>query len=136
MSVPGKFDPDDANVEYIPADWFSQMRTLAPDKPWAITETGYIAEDLRFLGKTIRGSELWQAKYADLLLRQANSMNAEFIVWFVLRDYDRGMRTLEKIAIAAAVAPIWKDMGLIDGEGRGRAALKVWDAWLGTPWKR
>jgi hypothetical protein len=133
--VPGKFDPSDANVDYIPATWFSQMRTLAPDKPWAITETGYIAEnlDLRAARKKMRGSELWQARYVDLLLRQAHALAAEFVVWFVVRDYDRGMTTLERVAGAAAVAPMWKDMGLIDGEGRERAALRVWDKWFRVP---
>lgn len=132
--VPGKFDPPDANVDYIPADWFSQMRTLAPDKPWAITETGYIAEslDLKVAKKKIRGSDLWQVRYLDLLLKQANAHRAEFVVWFVVRDYDRGLKTLEKVG-AGAAAPIWKDMGLFDGEGRVRAALKVWDAWLRVP---
>ncbi len=135
---PGKFDPADANVDYIPADWFSQMLTLAPDKPWAITETGYIAEnlDLKVIRKKVRGSELWQARYTDLLLRQANALKAEFVIWFVIRDYDRGMKTLEKMGGVAEAAPIWKDMGLFDGEGRPRPALKVWDAWLRVPVKR
>jgi hypothetical protein len=114
------------------------MRTLAPSKPWAITETGYVAEQLNLpaIGKEIRGSELWQTRYTDLLLKQANDLGAEFVVWFVVRDYDRGMRTLEKISGAAAAAPIWKDMGLIDGDGRPRAALTIWDAWLRIPVKR
>jgi hypothetical protein len=129
--VPGKFDPSAANVLYIPADWFSQMRTLAPAKPWAITETGYIAEDLVLgaAGKRIRGTELWQAQYVDLLMRQAYALRAEFVVWFVVRDYDRGMKTLKKAGVAEA-ARLWRDMGLIDGQGRGRAALTAWDNWL------
>jgi len=136
--VPGKFDTAEASVDYIPGDWFSQIRTLAAGKPWAITETGYIAEnlDLRAARKKIRGSDLWQARYVDLLLNQANTLKAEFVVWFVVRDYDRGMKTLEKIAGAADAAPIWKDMGLFDGEGRQRAALTVWDKWLRIPFAR
>jgi hypothetical protein len=132
---PGRFEPGDANVDYIPADWFAQMKTLAPGLPWAITETGYIAEELRLPGTAtrIRGTELWQARYADLLLRQAQAHRAEFVVWFVLRDYDKGMATLRQLGAAAEAAPVWKDMGLIDGEGRKRPALRVWDAWLRLP---
>ena len=133
LVVRGKLDPKDANVDYIPNDWFAQMRTLAPDKPWAITETGYVAENLKFLRKDIRGSELWQARYVDLLLTQANTLQAEFVTWFVVRDYDRGMKTLEKMGGIAAAAFVWKDMGLIEGEGRPRAGLKIWDAWLKRP---
>ena len=31
--VPGKIDPAEASPDYIPGDWFSQMRTLAPGSP-------------------------------------------------------------------------------------------------------
>jgi hypothetical protein len=135
---PGKFEPANANVGYIPADWFSQMRTLAPNLPWAITETGYIAEELTIPGtsKRIRGSELWQARYTDLLLWQAQTHRAEFVVWFVLRDYDKGMATLQKLGKIAEAAPFWKDMGLLDGEGRERPALRIWDTWRNRPVQR
>ena len=136
LVVPGKLNPTDANVDYIPANWFSQMRTLAPAKPWAITETGYVAENIRFVGKNLRGTELWQARYVDLLLKQANALQAEFVAWFVVRDYDRGMQTLQKMGSVAAAAFVWKDMGLIEGEGRSRAGLKIWDAWRKVPVKK
>lgn len=136
LIVPGKLSPTDANVDYIPSNWFSQMRTLATGKPWAITETGYVAENITFAGKNLRGTELWQARYVDLLLKQANTLQAEFVAWFVVRDYDRGMKTLQKMGSVAAAAFVWKDMGLVEGEGRPRAGLKIWDAWRKVPVKK
>ena len=113
--VPGKFDPAEARVDYIPDDWFSQMRTLIAGKPWAITETGYIAEnlDLRAARKKIRGSDLWQARYVDLLLNQANTLKAEFVVWFVVRDYDRGMKDARKNSGGRGRSPNMEGHGII-----------------------
>lgn len=89
--VPGRYEPEAADLSYLPPDWFAQMRAIAPDKPFAITETGYVAENFRVPGViSMQGRELWQAEYADRLLWSAHALGAEFVVWFVVRDYDRG----------------------------------------------
>lgn len=122
-------DPND-----LPADWFSCMADLAPEKPFAVAETGYIAEDLvmKKYGVNIKGRETWQAEYAKILLNESNNLNAEFIVWFVPRDYDRGWEQLESMGWEVFFKTCC-DTGLIDGNGNPRLSLRIWDAWLGLP---
>ena len=33
------------------------------------------------------GSQKWQNDYISFLLKEANKLNAKFIIWFVPRDY-------------------------------------------------
>jgi len=125
----GEADPRD-----LPADWFSQMARLAPEKPFAVSETGYIAEDfvLKKYGVNIKGREEWQAEYVQFLLNKANELNAKFVVWFVMRDYDLGWKRLERLGFDEGYKT-WRDTGLIDGDGNPRKSLKIWDAWLKLP---
>ena len=81
----------------------------------------------------LEGRELWQAEYVDLLLRSIKQVNAEFVVWFIARDYDQGWRTVKDLGMDADAWGIWRDTGLLDGEGRSRLGLQVWDKWLGLP---
>ena len=37
---------DKGNPDTLPADWLTQIRVIAPDKPYAVTETGWIAGNL------------------------------------------------------------------------------------------
>lgn len=131
--APNHLQPENADVGYLPDDWFSRMADLAPDKPFAVTETGYIAEDFRLGKVAIRGTPQWQARYVDLLLRKIHERRAEFVVWFVPRDYDQGMRTLKKLGVSIEGAEIWRDTGLLDGEGQARPGMTIWDAWLRLP---
>ena len=129
--APGRFQPEDADMSYLPRDWFDQMALIAPDKPFAITETGFVAEPLELasIGVRIRGREDWQARYVDYLLTHANRLEAEFIVWFVLRDYDEGWEVMRQLGFPDWVT-IWKDTGLLDGDGQPRTGLESWDRWL------
>ena len=56
----------------IPGDWFGKMRRLAPELPFAVAETGLIAQPLvlESLQLTIPGRESWQAQYVGRLLRR------------------------------------------------------------------
>ncbi|HED65771.1 MAG TPA: hypothetical protein ENJ09_09480 [Planctomycetes bacterium] len=121
------------NPRRIAPDHLFSIAALAPGKPVAITETGYIAEDLDIPAYSIHGEgrEVWQARYTNSLLWQAALLNAEFVVWFVPRDYDLGLARLAVYGIP--IDPsflIWRDNGLLDGAGRARQSLSVWDAWL------
>ncbi|HEY6565084.1 MAG TPA: hypothetical protein VIY86_11340, partial [Pirellulaceae bacterium] len=131
--VPNHIKPRRADVAYLPRDWFSRMADLAPDKPFAVTETGYIAEDFRQYGVSIQGRPEWQARYVDFLLQGCQEAKAEFVVWFVPRDYDQGMATLRRMGVSIEGAEIWRDTGLLDGSGRRRSGLDVWDAWRQLP---
>jgi exo-beta-1,3-glucanase (GH17 family) len=120
------------NPEDIPSDYFSQM-TEGINKPFAIAETSYAAEDLLGIPglPDIEGNESNQAKYAQFLLNASNNMDAEFVVWFVLRDYDA---MWDKIKDYSPLWwSVWKDAGLIDGDGNGRLGLEAWNEWLEFP---
>ena len=118
--------PDPAN---LPATWFSQMSDMAPQKPFAIAETGFIAEDLYLPagGIDVDGSPEWQAEYVELVLNSTDALGGEFVTWFVPRDYDY----LWDYWGAAFPwwAGLWKDTGLQDGDGNDRTSLDVWDTW-------
>lgn len=133
--APNTIESGEANVKDLPKDWFTQMAALAPEKPFAITETGFTAEDfsLKIANINLEGRELWQAEYVDLLLRSINQVNAEFVVWFIVRDYDQGWMTVKNAGLDADTWSIWRDTGLLDGNGRSRLGLQVWDRWLGLP---
>ena len=124
-------DPDE-----IPADLLTSITDLAPGKPVAITETGYIAEDLDIdaYDMHIQGRRSWQTKYVWRLMEDAHALDAEFVVWFVPWDYDMLLETLEDLG--EPIDPsfyIWRDNGLRDGGGIDRPSLSAWCHWLALP---
>lgn len=118
----------------LPSDWFSGMAALAPSKPFAVAETGINAETLELPSYvlSIPGSEAWQDEYMALLLLNAQQLRAEFVIWFVPRDYDDGWAELQAGG-ADELLKLWKDNGLYTGSGTVRPALKRWRAWLAQP---
>ena len=121
-----------ANPALLPAGWLEEMRNLDPEKPFVVSETGYCAEDLRMesVGVAIAGSERWQADYVQQLCAEAQRLEAEFVIWFVFRDYDR---LYEKYENPPLVFKVWKDIGLLDDDGRAREAYLVWKQWRAIP---
>ncbi len=126
-----------SDPKFIPTNWFRQIRDIAPDKPFAIAETGFIAEpfESKQYRVSIPGNDRWQAKYMEWLLQEAHTLNAEFVMWFVSRDYDQGWKRLKKMGFDD-VAKTWKDTGLVDHAGRNRPALDIWRKWMKTPKRR
>jgi hypothetical protein len=124
----------EADPANLPRDWFSQMRDLAPEKTFAVGETGFPAEDVDMPSyhAYINASEEWQAEYVSFLLSSSADLDAEFVVWFVPVDYE-GMWKLLEAQGADELVKLWKDCGLWDGERKQRQALGVWDAWLALP---
>lgn len=124
------------NPANLPDNWFSQMHDLAPEKPFVVAETGFLAEDLILEKYNINytGSETWQAEYVEFLLEKAHALNAEFVVWFVPRDYDEGWITMQQLGVDE-MDGAWKDTGLYDGKGNARRSLTIWDAWFKLPLK-
>ena len=51
-----------ANPKLFSNDWLAEIRQLAPDKPFAVSETGYCAEDLKLndFGVDIKANNEWQ----------------------------------------------------------------------------
>ena len=66
----------------MPADWLSQIATLAGGKPIAIAETGWAAETLTIpaFGVDIASTAANQDAYLNTLFAAAESLDAEFIV--------------------------------------------------------
>jgi hypothetical protein len=114
---------DPANM---PSNWISQISSLAGGKPVAITETGWIAENLAIsnFGYFEQSNATLQSDYVSALLESANSLSVEFVIWFAIVDYDAlwngllGQDDLSKL---------WKDTGLLDESLNGRPAFDVWD---------
>ena len=118
-----------ANPDNIPQNWLTEMHDIAPQKPFVISETGYIAEDLIIPAYqvNIHGQTDWQKNYTQKLCQKANELQAEFICWFVYQDYDLMYQHLNN---PPPYFLVWKDNGMLDGSGQSRPALNVWREWL------
>ncbi len=114
-------------------DWMGPLAALG--KPIAVTETGYAAEPLVVpdLGIDTVSTPDWQADYVADLLTTAARHDARFVTYWEVRDYDRAFEFLLDAGTDPALAAIWRDIGLVDGDGRPRPALGIWDAWLALP---
>jgi hypothetical protein len=123
----------DADPDNLPQNWFTKMRDLAPEKPFAVAETGFIAEDLVLssYGINIKGTAAWQEAYLRFLLQESNKLDAEFVVYFFIRDYDRVWEWMRQHGYDEFYK-MWRDCGLIDEDGGARPSLAVWDAWFGA----
>jgi len=122
-----KGDPDN-----LPVDWLSQAQALAPTKPIAITETGWIAEDLiipAFM-VNVTSNEINQQKYVTRLLQESNQLSAEFVIWWSIIDYQA---LWEGVLGMNDLAAIWRDIGLYDELVQDRSGMAVWKQYLGRP---
>jgi len=137
------------DASQIPQDWFARAKEIAPDKPFAVAETNWLAENfyhptqgIPSPGRTdkllIFGQENWQAQYLDFLFREARRLDAEFVLQWTVRDLDALQRILDASGgpLSSGTEPfaaLATDCGLIDEDGRPRPALDVWRNWLGLP---
>lgn len=115
----------------LPQNWYSKFRDIAPSKPFAIAETGYIAEDLIIpeYGVTKKGDPKWQADFIQHLFATCNDYDAEFVNYFCAYDYDNAYSTMQALGLATPLFKLWKDIGLYDGNGMKRPSLAVWEKW-------
>jgi hypothetical protein len=115
----------------LPAEWFSAMSDLAPDKPFAVGETSWPAQTITDpYPVDIPANEEGQADYVTRLLSDAEKLDAVFVNWFFTRDFDDFWESYFKDHPDAALVRIWKDTGLYDGEGNPRTGLDVWHSYL------
>ena len=123
----GRGDP--AN---LPANWLSQVTTLANGKPVAIAETGWAAETLTIpaFSVDIASTAANQDAYLNALFSAAEALDAEFIVWFSLVDFDA---LWNGVLMQDPVAHIWRDTGLYDEALNARPALDTWMNQLSLP---
>jgi hypothetical protein len=124
---------DSGNPENLPTDWLSQTQAYAPEKPLAIAETGWIAEDMfipTYGNLSVTGTPSWQTDYLHKLFAEVDRLNVAFITWFSIVDFD----TLWQDTLGQdPLAQIWRDTGLYDSDAQPREALTVWDEWFNRP---
>lgn len=124
--------PDRGDPANLPTDWLSQVTQLAGGRPVAIAETGWPAETLTIpsFGVDIASDSAKQNAYLNALFNAADALDAVFIVWFSLVDYD----ALWNGALQRdPVAQIWRDTGLYDENLNTRPALDTWMNQLALP---
>jgi hypothetical protein len=122
-------------LEALPGDFLSAVAELAPDKPFAVSETAWPAEDLGPpYPATVPATPGDQREYLSRLLTECERLGCLFVDWFVVRDYDLLFQdTFAEDDPLAAIARIWRDTGLYDGNGGERPALTLWREWLARP---
>ena len=113
----------------LPANWFSQIQSIANGKPIAVAETAWIAERLEVpaFGVDVMASTQDQADYMDELFAEAEAADAEFVVWWALVDFDP---LWNGVLAQDPVARIWRDTGLFDESLNQRPALDTWQRQL------
>jgi hypothetical protein len=120
----GKGNPDN-----LPVDWLTQIKDIAPGKPYAVTETGWIAEHLSIpaYSLSVFSNETYQDNYLNKLLNECqNDINSGAVILFTAYDYDDlWVKTLG----SDDISKIWKDTGLIDESFKQRSALSTWRQW-------
>lgn len=116
---------DKGDPANLPPNWFSQIQNIANGKPIAIAETAWIAERLEVpaFGVDVMANAQDQANYMVELFAEAEALDAEFVVWWALVDFD----ALWNGALGQdPVARIWRDTGLFDESLNPRPALDTW----------
>ncbi|MBD3366734.1 MAG: hypothetical protein GF405_01005 [Candidatus Eisenbacteria bacterium] len=117
--------------ELVRFDYFSALADLAPEKPFAVAETGWPAEDVTSpYPLTIEATETDQTVYVYRLLDECFFLNAVFVNWFVSRDYDEWWEDELKFSPDAYILRLWKDCGLYRGDGSQRPSLGAWYQYL------
>jgi len=119
---------DKGNPDNLPAQWLSQIKTIAPEKPYMVTETGWIAQDLDIAayGLSVDADENSQYRYLEKLFTEANGLNAQGLILFTYHDYD----TLWTDTLGSDnLSAIWKDTGLVGETHNERRALTLWRQW-------
>lgn len=102
-------------------------------KPYAFVQTGDAAQTVRLpqSGLVIAGNPAQQAAYFEALLSLARKRRFAFVVNFVGRDYDELWVRLG--AQAPEFFMIFRDCGLVDGDGVERPAFTVWKRYFAMP---
>lgn len=125
----GGLDPGDPTE--LQKGWLLQIEDIAGGKPVAISETAWIAEDLDIttFGISVTGTPERQDNYVTRLMGAASDINALFVVWLSIVDFDALWEKLP--AESQDIGKITRDTGLYDGMVTPRPSLESWDIWLG-----
>ena len=78
----------------------------------------------------IDSNAAFQDAYVNALFSAAENLDAEFIVWFSLADFDA---LWNGVLLQDPVARIWRDIGLYDDALNPRPAMDTWMNQLSLP---
>lgn len=107
-------------------DVFETIEALAGEKSIAFTETGNNSTVLSIGDKVeLAGSDELQQVYLSKLLKFMKKENKEFVIWYLVRDYDRLWESHYE-GMVDDVFRAWLHSGLIDSEGNPKDALEQW----------
>lgn len=111
-------------AETLPDNLFNILFAMS-SKPICITETGYPAEVFSIYGGSVvyNGTKEKQNNYFQKLLAAADKFNVDFIINFVLRDYDK---VWQASGSPDDLSKIWRDTGLYDQDGNVRPSYETW----------
>ena len=127
LSASGNTDP-----RLFPANYFTRFINLAPNKPLAFAETGYIAENLVIPSFNLdkQGNQNWQNDYFEMIAGICNDHKAKLLIWFCHKDYNAGNNTLRSLGLYQDLFGLWEDTGLKDETGRDRETYRSWLRWM------
>ncbi|MBD3318026.1 MAG: hypothetical protein GF344_19760 [Chitinivibrionales bacterium] len=114
--------------ELFPSDYFSRLFSLT-NKPIAVSESSYPAEAWQTMSDPVmhfNGTQAKQRSFVESMLRAADNWEAEYVVWWTIRDFDR---LWENAMGKSEIGLIWRDTGLYGEQGAGRTALTTWREW-------
>lgn len=102
-------------------------------KPYAFVEVGEPAERLKLPSSSqiIDGTPQKQAAFYETLLAFVGDHDVRFVICLIHRDYDALWEKIKGSTTEAFM--VWRDCGLVDGDGRPRLAYPVWKKYFETP---
>lgn len=118
------------------ANPFSALQQLKAhtSKPIAISESGYPGKPPVISAlKSLPATDDIQKNVYYGMLSLAASQNYEFVILWTYRDYDALWDRLG--GQLPEWGSLWRDVGILDGEGKPRGAKQVWDIFRSLPHK-
>lgn len=116
-------------AESFPENYLKDMFALTR-KPVAISESSYPAQVWSTTTTptlTFNGTSTKQKDFIKNMLSASQQANAEFVIWFTIRDYDALWNGVLKQSEDALV---WRDTGLYSEDGSTREAHAAWLEWF------
>jgi hypothetical protein len=109
-----------------PENTFDDLFNIS-GKPLVVAETGYVAQTFSMdLGSgltTVESDQTKQQRFFSDLLAACDKRKAEFVIDFVIRDYDQ---LWAQIGSPTDLNIAWRDSGLYDENGNTRRAHSTW----------
>ncbi len=102
----------------------SQITQFSQNKLLAISETGWIGEDLEIddFQYSESSDSSKQAAYTEMLLQAVEDLDMQCVIWWTVTDFDN--LWLSQLA-QDPIAKIWKDIGFYDENQASRKRCRI-----------